>query len=416
MTSRKHEQLKRFTVFLYLLCLVFLISSSFAESHETTEITSYKLILSETEISISKGKSKSVSASVEGLSTKEKVTFVWSTENKSIATVQAGKIKGVAAGNTSINCTTTLSDNTVLTATCNVTVNNPVTSIKGPSSQITLHVNETFTPEIKLLPNDATSKSYHFESSDESIVSVNDKILHGVAPGKAKITVFSDDGSNKKITFSVFVPTLKADFSEIRVTKLDDRPMKSIMYYGPDPYKNLTLSITNLGMADFGMYDSEDHNYVYSRHNNQVEFELAIFKAGTTKLTISDKSSPGSNLTINVIVEHSAVFDSISFPKIRYKDVMRYPDDYVGQNVSFSGHVLQVIFGVSTTEYRISSRGRYDDVVYVRMLNGTYNQTILEEDNVVVYGKYKGRHTYTSTTGAQVTILFIEGIYAELRN
>lgn len=138
-------------------------------------------------------------------------------------------------------------------------------------------------------------------------------------------------------------------------------------------------------------------------------------EAGTTKLTISDKSSPGSKLTINLIVEHSAVFDSISFPKIRYKDVMRYPDDYVGQNVSFSGHVLQVMFGDTYTEYRISSKGRYDDVVYVRMLNDTYNETILEDDNVVVYGKYNGRYTYTSTMGAKITVLMVEGIYAELR-
>ncbi|NLC75660.1 MAG: Ig domain-containing protein [Clostridiales bacterium] len=371
--------------------------------------------MSETEISVSKGKSTSVSASVEGASAKDKVTFVWSTENKSIATVKAGKIRGVAAGNTNIICIATLSDNTVLSATCNVTVYNPVNSIKGPGSQITLHVNEKTTPEIKVLPNDATNKSYHFESSDESIVSVNGSILHGVAPGKAKITAFSDDGSNKKTTFNVFVPTLKADFSEIHVTELDERPMKAIKYYGKDPYKDLTISLSNLSIADFGMYDSYDHNYVYTKYNNQLEFELAIFKAGTAKVTINDKSSPGSKLTFNVIVEHSAVYDTVSFPKIQYKDVMRYPDEYEGQNVSFTGHVLQVMFGDTYTEYRISSRGRYDDVVYVRMLNDTYNQTILEDDNVVVYGKYKGRHTYTSTMGAQVTVLFIEGIYAELR-
>lgn len=57
-----------------------------------------------------------------------------------------------------------------------------------------------------------------------------------------------------------------------------------------------------------------------------------------------------------------------------------------------------------TTSYRISSRGRYDDVVYVTIKNSDITTPVLKDDSVTVYGKYNGNYTYLATSGASMTI------------
>ena len=58
----------------------------------------------------------------------------------------------------------------------------------------------------------------------------------------------------------------------------------------------------------------------------------------------------------------------------------------------------------STTFYRISSRGNYNDVVYVAIDNSDILTPIIEDDKVTVYGKYDGLETYTTIMGGSVTI------------
>jgi hypothetical protein len=60
--------------------------------------------------------------------------------------------------------------------------------------------------------------------------------------------------------------------------------------------------------------------------------------------------------------------------------------------------------GINENVYRISSKGRYDDVVYVRIKSSNITTPILEDDMVTVYGTYDGNYTYTAIFGQSITI------------
>ena len=62
----------------------------------------------------------------------------------------------------------------------------------------------------------------------------------------------------------------------------------------------------------------------------------------------------------------------------------------------------------SETTYRISSKGRYDNVVYVTIKNSDILTPVIEDDNVTVYGSFNGIKTYTATLGQSITIPWVK--------
>lgn len=89
---------------------------------------------------------------------------------------------------------------------------------------------------------------------------------------------------------------------------------------------------------------------------------------------------------------------------ITFKEISRSPDDYVGKKVKFSGYVLQVIEGSTANAIRMSTSGKYDDVIY-----GIYDKSILDvrlldDDKITIYGTVSGLMTYETVMGASVTL------------
>lgn len=89
---------------------------------------------------------------------------------------------------------------------------------------------------------------------------------------------------------------------------------------------------------------------------------------------------------------------------ITFLEISRSPDDYIGSKVKFTGYVLQVIEGFGTNAIRMSTNGRYDDVIY-----GTYSKSILDirlldGDNITIYGTAQGLKTYETVLGSSVTL------------
>lgn len=129
-------------------------------------------------------------------------------------------------------------------------------------------------------------------------------------------------------------------------------------------------------------------------------------------MTITDHAT-ASKLTLKVTIDAQAVYSVQSYPKIQYEDAARYPDRHQGEQTSFSGCVLQVMEDGGYMAYRISSRGRYNDVVYVAQKMEDITVPLLEDDMVTVYGIHCGNYSYTSITGATITIPLV---YAERIN
>lgn len=105
------------------------------------------------------------------------------------------------------------------------------------------------------------------------------------------------------------------------------------------------------------------------------------------------------------------VFKPENYETPAYTDVARNPDSFMGEKISFTGKVLQVIEGDSETDLRIATDGGYDDVVFVGFdpsILGSIH--VLEDDSVTVYGTCIGQFTYQSTLGGSISL---PGLYAD---
>lgn len=135
----------------------------------------------------------------------------YTTSDESVATVsKEGTVKGVACGTAVITCTA--ADGSGVSASCEITVIQPVKSVKADPSNVTLLLGASaqmaqgqVNPVIA--PDDSTVKTCLFTSSDESIVTVDSEgRLKAVGPGKAKITIVPDEeGTQVKGTCSITV-------------------------------------------------------------------------------------------------------------------------------------------------------------------------------------------------------------------
>ena len=154
------------------------------------EVTVYKDVISVTGVTLSEktlnigvGDTKTLNADVSPSGATDK-SLEWTSSNPSVATVDAGKVKGVAKGECDI---------TVKTADggfedkCHVTVTEtPVQSIAfkdGSGYAIIVDGGSSRSLEIEFNPSFASNKNVTFESDDESIATVS-----GGAVGKGTVT------------------------------------------------------------------------------------------------------------------------------------------------------------------------------------------------------------------------------------
>lgn len=95
---------------------------------------------------------------------------------------------------------------------------------------------------------------------------------------------------------------------------------------------------------------------------------------------------------------------AIVYESLKYEGVSRDPDVYKGRYVKFTGRVLQVIEDGNLIAFRVATKGKYDDVVFVIMIKPESYSRILEDDNVTVAGKYGGLYSYETVRGDTLTI------------
>ena len=120
-------------------------------------------------------------------------SVTWSSSDAAIATVDdKGVLTGIKAGTATITVTTVDGD---FTATCAVTVLQPVTGISLDKTSVTLNTTDTYTLIVNVDPIDASNKSVTWSSSDAAIATVDEKgVVTGIKAGTATITVTTVDG------------------------------------------------------------------------------------------------------------------------------------------------------------------------------------------------------------------------------
>ena len=162
----------------------------------TVVINPTKINLSKTTLSIQKGSTAALTASVLPADSTDK-TVTWTTSNSKVAAVSGGKVTAVSAGKATITAKTSNGK----TASCTVTVTNPpvaVTAVFLNKTSMTLGKGETIKLTAAVAPSDATNKTIAWRTSDSKILTVDKSgNVKAVNNGTAWITAKASSGIEK---------------------------------------------------------------------------------------------------------------------------------------------------------------------------------------------------------------------------
>ncbi len=175
-----------------------------------------EITLNKTSLSLKTGGSETFTATVAPSNASNK-GLTWKSSDTEVATVDAnGKVTAVAPGTAII--TVTAKDGSGKSASCTVTVMQPVTEITLNKTSLSLKTggSETFT--VTVAPSNASNKGLTWKSSDTEVATVdaNGKVT-AVAPGTAIITVTAKDGSGKSASCTVTVKK-ENPFADVKET------------------------------------------------------------------------------------------------------------------------------------------------------------------------------------------------------
>lgn len=120
-------------------------------------------------------------------------TLVWTTSDENVATVADGVVTGIGEGAADI--TVTVGGQS---AVCKVKVTKapvPVDEVILSETEIEVFAGKTYTLTATVKPDDAFDKTLTWASGDETIATVVDGVVTGVAPGETTITVSAGEKS-----------------------------------------------------------------------------------------------------------------------------------------------------------------------------------------------------------------------------
>lgn len=241
------------------------------------------------------GKKVTVKATVTPANADNK-TLAWTSSNTKIATVLNGVVKGVKAGRVIITAKTT--DGSNISATCTVTVKQPVTSI-SLSKKATMYTGKKLTLKAKVNPANASNKALTWKSSNAKVAKVSSKgIVTGVKAGTVKITATAKDGSRKSATCTV---TVRQSVSKITLSKTNVvLPKKGSSYnvrvtVAPkNAYnKNVTVKSANTKVVKVSASTVKSGKTV----------KITAVKKGKTKVAFTAKDGSKKSATCKVTVK-----------------------------------------------------------------------------------------------------------------
>ncbi len=255
--------------------------------------------------------------------------IVYSSDDESVVTVDKyGNITPVGEGTATV--TVASKDDPTKSDTITVTVKVPVKEIGTDRTDITLRTDGKDKIDVTV-NEDATNKEVIFESSDESVVKVDEfGNVEAVGEGEATITVTSKDDPSKKVTVSV---TVKNPVTEIIV------PDELIVELGEE--KKLDAEVNEDATNKELIYEAEDADIVKVDNDGNI---VAVGE-GTTTITITSKVNPEIKETVTVTVVKN------------YRVTYEIIGDVITDGVSAPGEAIYVNGSDVTVEAVLSADG-----------------------------------------------------------
>ena len=233
--------LKRLLIILTVINLMQPAAIVTAEEKKEELVTG--ITLTETELTVNKGKTVTIRATVEPAKIKNKPE--WSSTDETVATVRNGQVKGVGNGTCRIICKAT--DGSGVEASCSVTVTTPVRTIKiVQGTKMEVPVDTTVQLEAVITPEDASIKELRWESAKPDIVEIDEEgKVTGKKKGASKITAYTTDGTNRKASILIKVDKYDVVFFDSK-SKTVEYEYGSGIYVVKASARNKRVKITGI--------------------------------------------------------------------------------------------------------------------------------------------------------------------------
>lgn len=211
--------------------------------------------LSQSSLSMNVGQNASLTATISPDNTlAHQYPIQWTSSNTSVATVDAtGKVDAKGNGTATITASTT--DDSNLSATCQVTVTTLATSITLDRSQIIMYKGSFDALTATILPETTSNKNVSWSSSNSSIVSVdNAGNINAKATGIATIKATTTDGTNLSATCRVEVynpvTNVYLNYSSLTMARGETKQITATVYPSNAYNKKLSWSSSNPSVAE----------------------------------------------------------------------------------------------------------------------------------------------------------------------
>ena len=243
------------------------------------------------ETTIVKGKTETLSTTINPSDTSEDTKITWESSNTNIATVDAnGKVTAVEGGTATI--TGTLANG--MSVTCTVTVKIiPVESINITDDEIKINKNDNKELKVEINPEDATEVSaIEWSSSDEEVATVdsNGKVT-GMKEGTATITAKMGN-----LTDTVDVEVKEIPLENISLSSNDKK-----LQAGKTMKLAITLNPTNTTDDVTFTYQSSDESIAKVDEDGNI---IAI-KSGKVKIKVMASNGLEEEIEIEVVAPSS---------------------------------------------------------------------------------------------------------------
>ena len=167
------------------------------------------------------------------------------------------------------------------------------------------------------------------------------------------------------------------------INKDSDKLIKSLSFECYDPNMNIISKVESKKL--------ESNNFkIYDKDNNEINKTIAEGKE-----------------------EFKALCN-----KYAYKEVFRKIENYTGKYAQFTGEVNQVLEDDDYFQIMMSVTkdewGYYDDSIMVIINKDNFDERILEDDIITVYGVIGDAYTYETVLGVQRTIPSFEAYFGVL--
>ena len=322
------------------LLLVFVLSACLAGSSEAKGILAFE----QAEYSVGVGQSLTVKPVQQDIS--EWLNLTWKSGDETVAKVSyAGYVTPVNEGSTTITCVGKTSDGTEYTASYCLNVYVPIQWMTIDKSEVKLSalkfgkINKVpddikdqfeYVPEITYHPENATYKTLQWECSIPNAVKIdkNGKItVTGKFIGSATVTGRATDGSNASVQIRVTIPPITTTSPKLVIAEPD--------------IAEIGLICNADGFFQYGTWDNPYAIYDGDRSENGITWiKIRPLKAGQTSLNIWLNGE--SMLSVPVIVEHSALYDSVSYPPKTVDQIVKNPDTSIETKTQFNVKIIEI--------------------------------------------------------------------------